>query len=273
MSSTSRTDSTPPDFAAFLARQLPRQRKPIAPYQLAGAQVWLKRAGPGNSAWRYRLLGAAARLLRLPALRPVPNPGGNAAIATEVRRLRQLAGAGLRVPQVLAAQADGMLLLHLGTAGRPTPSLANEMRDAVPGGAQAVLALWRLGLQALDTAHGHSLCLSQAFARNMVRCPDGVVACIDFEDDPAAALPPVLCQVRDALCYAHSSAYHLAQAGALPEARALWRQWCAGAARAPGFGAELERAVRRLAWLRRLPRGPRWGRDVQRLHAAFDLLD
>lgn len=266
------SEPTAPDYAAFLAQQLPQQRKPIAQYRVGEAQVWLKRAGPGNSPWRYRVLGAAAALLRLPALRPVPNPGGTHAIATEARRLRQLASAGLRVPQVLAQQTDGLLLLHLGVPGAPTPSLANEMRDAIPHGPEAVLALWRQGLAALDTAHRHGLCLSQAFARNMVRCPDGMVACIDFEDDPAAALPLALCQLRDALCYAHSSADYLAQAGALTEARALWQDWCTSSARSPGFRAELAHSVRRLAWLRHLPRGARWGRDVQRLHAAFDLL-
>lgn len=260
------------DYAAFLAHQLPQQAQAIAHYRLGGEQVWLKRAGPGHRMWRYHLLGAVAVLLRQPVLRPVPNRGGQDAIATEVRRLRQLAGQGLRVPRVLAAQADGFLMAHLAPPGQDAPSLANEMQAAVAQGPQAVLALWRLGLSTLDAVHGSGLCLSQAFARNMVRCADGVVACIDFEDDPAAALPLDLCQLRDALCYVHSSADYLAQAGALPEARALWRQWQTGPQRTGAFRAELALTVRRLAWLRRLPQGRRWGRDAGRLRAAYDLL-
>ena len=56
------------------------------------------------------------------------------------------------------------------------------------------------------------------------------------------------------------------------EARALWRQWCASPMRASAFQAELALTVRRLAWLRHLPQGDRWGRDVGRLRAAHDLL-
>ena len=261
------------DYASFLARQLPQQPRAIARYQLGGEQVWLKRAGPDNGMWRYCLLGMLAALLRLPVLRPVPNHGGRAAIATEVQRLRQLADQGLRVPRVLAVQADGFLMEHLAAPGQDAPSLADEMQAAVAhDGPQALLALWRLGLATLDAVHGRGLCLSQAFARNMVRCADGVVACIDFEDDPATALPLDLCQLRDALCYVHSSAGYLALAGALPEARALWRQWCACPVRAGAFQAELALTVRRLAWLRHLPQSRRLGRDAGRLRAAYDLL-
>lgn len=263
---------SPDDYASFLAHQLPQQPSAIARYRLGGGQVWLKRAGPDNGMWRYCLLGMVAALLRLPVLRPVPNHGGRAAIATEVRRLRQLADQGLRVPRVLAVQADGFLMEHLAPPGQDAASLADEMLAAVPHGPQPLLALWRLGLATLDAVHGRGLCLSQAFARNMVRCADGVVACIDFEDDPAAALPLDLCQLRDALCYVHSSAGYLALAGALPEARALWRQWCASPIRAGAFQAELALTVRRLAWLRHLPQGDRWGRDAGRLRAAHDLL-
>ena len=38
----------------------------------------------------------------MPALQPVPNPGGVQAIATEVQRLQTLAACGLRVPAVVA---------------------------------------------------------------------------------------------------------------------------------------------------------------------------
>ena len=56
----------------------------------------------------------AAATQRLEALRPVPNPGGRAAIHTEARRLAALHARGLRVPAVLAVQDDALLLRHLG---------------------------------------------------------------------------------------------------------------------------------------------------------------
>ena len=264
------TPATSP--AAFLARQLPLQPKPIAHYLLGGEQVWLKRAGAGNSPWRYRLMSVAAALLRLPVLRPVPNPGGQAAVAIEVRRLRDLAAHGLRVPEVLACEPGGFLMRHLAAPGQDAPSLGNEIRAAVAQGAPAVLPLWTLGLATLGRVHAQGLCLSQAFARNMVRCPDGVVACVDFEDDPAAALPLPVCQVRDALCYLHSTAIYLVNAQAQDGARAAWSEWLARPERGADFLAELRRTVRRLGWLRHLPQDRRWGRDAQRLRAAYELL-
>ena len=100
------------DYAAFLARQLQTQQFNAASYRLGDEQVWVKRANTPHGMARYRVLGALALLFGLPVLQPVPNLGGNIAIATEVQRLRDLAARGLRVPTVLAAQDDGFLMRH-----------------------------------------------------------------------------------------------------------------------------------------------------------------
>ncbi|MFT4267750.1 MAG: hypothetical protein QM586_11120, partial [Xenophilus sp.] len=94
----------PEGHADFLAATLPRQTRGIAAHRLGEERVWLKKAGPRHSPMRYRLLALMARVFRLDVLTPVPNLGGEAAIATEARRLRQLARAGVRVPRVLAEQ-------------------------------------------------------------------------------------------------------------------------------------------------------------------------
>ena len=259
-----------PAYTDFLLRQLAQQPGNVASYQLNGEQVWLKKAGPRNGLWGYRALGALARALRLPVLRPVPNLGGEPAIATEARRLRDLAARGLRVPEVLAQQPGGLLLAHLGRPDQPTPSLGDEIEQALPKGPQAVLALWQEGLQALSYVHTTGTSLSQAFARNLVRCPDGTVGYIDFEDDPAAVLPLAHCQARDALCFVHSTALFVVQAGALQPAQAAWQQWLAGCS--PGVRRTLEDARMRLGWLRHLPASRRLGRDLQRARAAHDVL-
>ncbi|QNP58044.1 hypothetical protein [Paenacidovorax monticola] len=260
----------PPDYAAFLQHQLTQQQAGVASYRLGGAQVWLKRAGPRHGMGRYRVLGAIAGALRLDVLRPIPNLGGRPAIATEVRRLRELAARGLRVPRVLAAQEDGFLMLHLGGPAQHTPSLADEMNAAVNAGPEAVLALWRQGLQALRHVHESGACLSQAFARNLVRCPDGVMGYIDFEDDPAAVLPLPQCQSRDALCFVHSTALYLRMAGALDDARPVWQDWMQACPTA--MHAVLAHSIARMGWLRHLPQSRRLGRDLQRARAAHDLL-
>ena len=260
------------DYTRFLQQQWPRQQPLVAAYTLGGERVWLKRAGPRHGMWRYRLLGAAARLLGLPVLQPVPNRGGREAIRTELVRLRSLAAQGLRVPEVLAACDDAFLMRDLGAPGQATPSLGDEIEAAAPAGPAAALALWRLGLQTLDAVHGRGQCLSQAFARNMVRCPDGQIACIDFEDDPSSAMPLHLCQLRDALAYVHSTALALLQAGAQHDARAAWDDWLARPQRGADFHAALGLTLSRLAWLCHLPQDRRWGRDAQRMRAAYDLL-
>jgi len=262
--------TSPPDYAAFLRDQYALQTPNVASYRLGSEQVWLKKAGPRHSMARYRVLGLLAWLTRLQVLRPVPNLGGSTAIATEARRLHSLAALGLRVPEVLAQQPEGLLLRHLGRPGEATPSFDGEMQAASAAGPQAVLARWQEGLAALQAVHARGACLSQAFARNLVRCPDGVLGFIDFEDDPLASLPLALCQARDALCFVHSTALYLREAGALPQARALWAHWLAQQPAA--LGALLTTTATRLSWLRHLPQDRRWGRDLQRARAACDLL-
>ena len=263
--------TSPPDYAAFLRDQYALQTPNVASYRLGSEQVWLKKAGPRHSMARYRVLGLLAWLTRLQVLRPVPNLGGSTAIATEARRLHSLAALGLRVPEVLAQQPEGLLLRHLGRPGEATPSFDGEMQAASAAGPQAVLARWQEGLAALQAVHARGACLSQAFARNLVRGPDGVLGFIDFEDDPLASLPLALCQARDALCYVHSTALYLREAGALPEARAVWAHWLAEQPAA--LSALLATTAQRLAWLRHLPQDRRWGRDLQRARAAYDLLN
>ena len=258
------------DYPAFLRSHAANQRPGIEPYLHEGEQLWLKKAGARNSMLRYRLMGALARLLRLPVLTPVPNLGGERSIATEARRLRTLGLLGIHVPQMLAVQPDALLLRHLGVPGQPTPSLANELRDAVPAGADAVLALWQQGLQAIGQVHQAGSYLSQAFARNMVRCADGAVGFIDFEDDPGKVLSLALCQTRDVLCFAHSSALALQEAGTMADARPMWAAWVAQGS--PGMQNALADSARRLAALRHLPSTRRLGRDLQRARAAHDLL-
>lgn len=259
------------DYDAFLREQLATQPHNVMSHVLGNEQIWIKRAGAPHGSGRYRTMAVLAGLLRLPVLRPVPNPGCTAAIATEVRRLKDLAARGVRVPDVLATQENGFAMRHLGRVGEEAHSLGNAIeRTLRADDPAAVLSLWQQGLDALAHVHRQGTCLSQAFARNMVRDPSGAVVCIDFEDDPAAVLPLPLCHVRDALCYAHSTAIFLHESGRLPEARERWVAWVAqGNAQ---MQAVLATSIRRMGWMRHLPASRRLGRDLQRVRAAYDLL-
>ncbi len=270
------TTSTPspseegtPSAQGFLQRALAAQSANIAAYDWADERVWIKKAGPRNPAWRYRVLGGVARLLGLGVLRPVPNLGGERAIAIERARLRSLAELDLPVPLILAACDSGLMLRDLAYPAQTSVSLAVEIGQA--GDSTRRLKLFQEGLQAVARVHAAGSCLSQAFARNLVRTADGRLGYIDFEDDPAELLSPDECQARDWLCYLHSTAQPLREVGALE----------AGAGRASDLLQARPLAVRRLLasaasrlrWLRRLPADRRFGGDSQRVQAAALLLD
>lgn len=266
-----------PDYAAFLLAQLHQSSTAlVARHDWMGQRLWVKRAGPPHPAWRYRVLAALAHTTGVPVLQPVPNAGGRVAIATEVQRLRTLAAAGLRVPQVLAATDDGFVMRDLGAQSStglpaaPVDNLGSVLEKAVAQGPQAVLWRWQQGWQALRQVHTAGQCLSQAFARNLVLCPDGVVGFIDFEDDPAAHLALSLCQLRDALCYLHSTAWVLERVQALPAGQQIWDRWQQGLPQQARQA--LQQALQRLRVLRHLPTSRRLGRDAQRLRLAWQLL-
>lgn len=85
-----------------------------------------------------------------------------------------------------------------------------------------------------------------------------------------AHLPLPLCQVRDVLCYVHSTAWILARVQALPQAQAAWQQ--ALAQWSPPVQQALAATQQRLGLLGKLPRSRRLGRDALRLRMAWALL-
>lgn len=239
-------------------------------YELAHETLWVKRAAQSNPALNYQLLRVLARLLGAPVLQPVPNPGGASSLQTEVRRLRNFQALGLRVPQVLATTTEAFVMRHLGGPGVEAPSLDAAIERAIPQGSDAVLALWQQGLDAIAQVHEKGEVLSQAVARNMVCCADGIIGFIDFEDDPAAHLPRAVCLARDALNYAQSTALFVLQCGGMAQAQT---QWAAFVQQLPADGqAVLAGTVRKLSWVRFLPLSRRLGRDTMRVRAAYDLL-
>lgn len=259
----------PIDYAGFLQVTLPQQEKAVASHRLGDERVWLKKAGPRHGMAGYRAMAILSGLFRLEVIKPVPNPGGEAAVAIEARRLRQLAEAGLRVPQVLAQQSDGLLISDLGESGRNTVVLQERLEQAAAAGPAALVAAWREGLDAIAHVHAKGCYLSQAFDRNLVVCPDGVIGYIDFEDDPGETMGVDECQVRDWLSYLHSTAM-LLYAAAPQQAGAHWHAVQADAS--DGVRERLLQAAQRMRWLRRLPKSRRWGRDTQRVRAAASLL-
>ncbi|ARU03652.1 hypothetical protein CCO03_02180 [Comamonas serinivorans] len=259
------------DALAFLNHTLPLQASNVARHRLPdGRFVWLKKANAPHSIWRYRIQGLLTRSLGLDALAPVPNRGGTQAIAHEAGRLRELTALGLPVPELLAHSPSGLLMTDLTEGREPASSLGDELALLAPRGADALLPAWRDGLQAIAGFHARGTCLSQAFARNMVRRPDGGIGCLDFEDRPQDVLPLPQCQARDWLSYLHATAQLLREAQALAPAGQMMADQLQQAD--PGTRQAMADIAQRTHWLQGLPQGRRWGRDVQRLSALAQLL-
>jgi len=257
------------DYDTFLRNILPQQAPGVSSLHIGNERVWLRKAGQRHGRLRYHLMAALARTLRLDVLTPVPNPGGDAAIIIEAHRLTQLRVAGLRVPRVLAQQPGGMLISDLGKSGRATITLLERLEHAALESPAALLEAWRDGLIAIGLVHARGQYLSQAFARNLVQCADGVIGYIDFEDDPGATLSLAQCQTRDWLSYLHSTATLIDST--TPEiSGALWQT--ALTAESEEVRIRIAHAAERMHWLQRLPANRRWGRDTQRVRAAARLL-
>lgn len=205
-----------------------------------GQPAWLKLSVPQPPAWRYQLLAGMARLLQHPAMQPVRPHGGAAGIRNEADRLKALADAGLRVPQLLAQDAHWLLISDLGHT-----TLESLIRHADPA---AQLDHWRRGAAYIGQAHRAGQYLSQAFARNLVWSPEHGLGAIDFEDDPISAMPLAQAQIRDWLPYFFSTAIHFEDR--LPALCAAIREVLAG--EAPAVRDGVYTALRRTAWLRAL---------------------
>ncbi|MFG6668122.1 hypothetical protein ACGK9R_13600 [Halomonas sp. HNIBRBA4712] len=188
-------------YQEFLETTYPNQQATIAAYTLAGEQVWLKRAAKRNSRLAYAPLTWLATLMRVEALRPVPNLGGEQSIRTEAARLRALADAGIRVPPLLATHPQALLLADAGAPGAPAPTLLEELKRAPSE--QEIDALLALATDALIDVHRKGAYLSEAFGRNVL-VTQGRVVFIDFETDPGEVLSPVNCMVRDWYCFIFS---------------------------------------------------------------------
>ncbi|MBE7369251.1 phosphotransferase [Ramlibacter pallidus] len=206
------------------------------------------------AAW---LLNLVARLARSPEMRPIPAPGGAQGQAIELRRLQELAAAGVQVPRVLHADAGFFVMERL-----PGQSLGERLA-AQPADARA---LWEQGLRFLRDVHARGQYLSQASARNLIVTPEGIAA-IDFEDDPREVLPLAAAQVRDWLLYLQSTVWLLP--GSVDELLPLWARLAPAGADA----AAMLESVERMAWMRHLPRKRKpWGRDIVSAQAAAALL-
>ncbi len=226
----------------------------VTAVQTSSGRVFVKQQRPPRSAWRARIVNVLAGSFGVTLLRAVPAHGGARGQEIEIERLQSLRAAGVRVPEVLHAEAGFFVVGEL-----VGPSLVSLVER---GGADGFEA-WRRGLAALTETHARGGYLSHAFARNIIACEAGL-AMIDFEDDPREAMPLDAAQARDWLAYLHSTLWLLDRPIAEIQAAIAIRL----TDESPAVRALVEATGRRLAPLRHLPRSRRpWGREVAGAHA------
>lgn len=230
-------------------------------FDTAAGKVLVKGQRPARHPARYRLLNGLARLVGVPFLKAVPMHGGAEAQQIELARLQALHEAGAGVPRVLHVAPDHFVMQWLGDG-----ELSTLLRTGHPQAA----ALWREAGDALVRIHAQGQYLSQGFARNLIidthSQPARLAGLIDFEDDPLEVMSLAEAQVRDWLSYLHSTLWTLAPLLPHAQSDAQLDAWMA--AESAAVRALFLHACRKLAWLRRLPRQRRFGRDTVALQAA-----
>ena len=203
------------------------------------------------------LLNLVVGWLDLPVLKAPPGRSGDAVFQIEQRRLRQLTGQGVRVPQIVASGRQELLLSDLGT------TLALRLRKADPDSAQRLFART---VAALADAHQRGAYLGQPQARNVVVDEEDRIGFIDFEEDPGEVMSLAQAQCRDWLLFASGTVRHLPFSDArVSEALAM------GLARAdPAVRSALAHNLRRLGWVRAI--SSRLGRRARGMASAIDAL-
>lgn len=235
------------------------QQQRVAVVQTLDGIILVKGQRSARSAARFWLMRRLAVWTRNPLLAPVPAYGGRRAQNIEVQRLKQLACAGLPVPEVLHQAEDYIALRYL---------RGESLQHVLTQEPERALTMFEQGLEALGHVHAQGQYLSQAFVRNMM-VVDERFWFIDFEDDPLEVLSLQDAQTRDWLAYLLSSVWI-----ANCSREALLTAWQNRFVQLSDLSqAALKDACDRLRWLRHLPKQRKpWGRDIVTLQALGEFL-
>ncbi|MCX7553136.1 hypothetical protein OS175_04545 [Marinicella sp. S1101] len=216
---------------------------------------WLKKAAPARGLFRYHALNFFSRLLRLPLLKAVPQPGGAAAVINEAARLKALADAGVPVPKIIAEDREWLLVESMGESIVKTLKSQTTQKPTRQ-------KLFAQCLAAINDVHQKGHYLSQCFVRNMVLDREAnQVVFIDFEDDPLTVMSLAQAQARDLLLFVDSTARFFTDDKAFFEQKI---QAFMTAHNETMRGA-LKQTVDRLQWITKLPFQKRLGHDYEKL--------
>lgn len=227
-------------------------------------RLWIKRQGLKVLPPLVSIQGGLAALLRIPFLRPSPQLAPEAMQAREIARMRAFAEAGFPVPRILYASKIAMVMSDVG----PTlQQILKEMRSDHPERHDALLVK---AARQLGRVHAAGLSHGRPHVRDFF-LRDGEVGFMDFEEDPAAAMPLGMAQARDVLLYF----LIVTSIAAEPQTTcpAALEAWSAGAPEAARHQLRsLTRVIGRILPLARLIGRVHMGSDLRRFIMATEFL-
>ena len=253
-------------FSNFLEDNAFSQAASVQAYRYNQEKVWLKKASKRHPTWIYLPMRWFSKLFGLQMLAPVPNYGGEEAIACEISRIQSLRKLGVAVPEILAYRSDAFLLRDAAKSGGSVTQLESALKKQKDSAEK--LELYAKAIQSIDDIHQKKAYLSEAFARNILIDESSHFSFIDFETDPGRVLPLNDCQTRDWLCFIFSTA-RCFEDHELDEASSLLAQ--ALDKNIKSF-QDVCRVGRKLKWLLRL-KPENIGNDGKRLKKCIYLLN
>lgn len=158
----------------------------VEPVEVEGRTVWIKRAGGPQATRWHRLQAFLARVAPHPMLRVTVDEGGPASIARERARIEAFRAAGFLVPDLVLDLPDALVLSDLG------PNLGQMHKRDAP----AFRALLPAIGDTLGRVHASGLVHGRPSRRDLVTRA-GTIGFLDFEEDPAKAMPIAVAQGRD----------------------------------------------------------------------------
>lgn len=161
----------------------------IQPVALSSGTVWIKRHAHSPRVG-LPLRWLAARLLRMPFLRPSPASSGEDMVARDIRRMDAFAQKGVPTAPILYASGEAIVF---GDAGRTVHKQLRALENVDP---QAHDDLLVFCCAELGRLHGLGLCHGRPFPRDMF-IEGGRLGYIDFEEEPEAVMPIATAQARD----------------------------------------------------------------------------
>lgn len=229
-----------------------------------GSKYWLKKSIPAKGFFRYHMLNLFSKMMRLSLLKAVPQPGGQQALETEVRRLTELSKAGFLVPKIICKDTHFLLLEDIGE------SVVDEFKS-YHDEPSTIRNLFVGCLSAIKQLHKQDMYMSQGFVRNILKTSSQPLqfGFIDFEDDPLTVMSLAEAQARDLLLFVNSTArFFVKDSVFFKQSIAKFLD-----GHKPAVIDHLQNASQRMMWITKVPLQKFLGHDYQKLKTGILALE